>query len=99
MLLRARTPLLVEYKGIILLKVPEDFKDLPPDEQVQLEDRVRRSILVYLYELNTKKQNPALDRVLRHPHGKTIDQLVEFAGMTWDGDILLLREYLIKLER
>lgn len=99
MLLRARIPLLVEYEGSILLRLPEDLKTLPPDEQVQVEDRVRRSILVYLYELNTKKRNPALNHVLRHPHGKTIDQLVEFAGVTWDGDILPFRECLIRLER
>jgi hypothetical protein len=49
MLLRARTPLRLDYKGDILLKLPENFKHLPSDEQTRLEDQVRRSILVYLY--------------------------------------------------
>ena len=99
LLLRARSPLLVDYKGEILLRLPENLKEFPVEEQDCLRYQVQRSVLVYLYENNTREWNPALDNVLRLPQGKTIDQLVEFAGMTWDADILPFRECLIRLER
>jgi Phosphotransferase enzyme family len=99
MLLWARTPLLVDHKGDIMLRLPENFKQLPKEAQPIIEDQVRKSILVYLYETDTRKRNPELHAVLQYPHGRTINQLVEFAGITWDGDILPFRESLIRLER
>ena len=89
-IIQVRAPLLVDYSGEIILKLPENFKELDPEEQSRLQDQVQRSIQVYIYELNTSNQNPTLNKILRYPNGKTLDQLVEFAGATWDGDILPL---------
>jgi hypothetical protein len=48
---------------------------------------------------NNRKRNPLLYKVLRYPNGKPLDQLVTFASDSWDGDILPLREMLIRIER
>ncbi|KAF2672503.1 phosphotransferase enzyme family protein [Microthyrium microscopicum] len=98
-ILRARNPQLVDYDGTIQTKLLEGFKDLGPEEKNQVRDDVRRSILLYIYETTTASRNPALYKVMRCPNGKTLDQLLEFASDSWDGDILPLREVLIRIER
>lgn len=98
-ILHARPPRLVDYYGEIQTKLPENFKDLDPAEKGSVEEMVRQSILLSVYESTTAKRNPALYQVMRCPNGKTLEQLLEFAGDTWDGDILPLREVLIRIER
>jgi hypothetical protein len=97
--LRARAPLIVDYNGEIQTKLPENFKELDPEEKDRVRETVRRSILLYIYENTTSKRNPSLYKVLRYPNGKTLDELVEFVGDSWDGDILPIREILIRIER
>ncbi|EFR00635.1 phosphotransferase enzyme family protein [Nannizzia gypsea CBS 118893] len=99
LLLQARTPRLIDYNGDIQLRLPEDFKMLPEEEKDQVRDRVQRSIQVYLYEHQTAKFNPLLNRAIRKPHGKTLGQLVSFAGNSWDDHIVPLRDTLIDVER
>jgi hypothetical protein len=98
-ILRARAPQLVDYSGEVKTKLPENFKELDPEEKDRVRETVRRSILLYIYETSTAKRNPSLYRVMRYPNSKTLDELVEFASDSWDGDILPLREILIRIER
>ncbi|KAH7381551.1 kinase-like domain-containing protein [Pyrenochaeta sp. MPI-SDFR-AT-0127] len=97
--LRARTPQLVDYSGEIQTKLPENFKELDPQEKDRVREAVRRSILLYIYETSTAKRNPSLYKVMRYPNGKTLEQLVEFAHNSWDGDILPFREVLIRIQK
>ncbi|EGE04025.1 phosphotransferase enzyme family protein [Trichophyton equinum CBS 127.97] len=99
LLLQARTPRLIDYHGEIQLRLPEDFKTLPEEERDRVRDQVQRSIQVYLYEDRTARVNPLLDRAIRKPHGKTLAQLVSFAGNSWDDHIVPLRDTLIDVER
>ena len=99
LILQARTPRLIDYHGEIKLKLPENLKALDKDERSRVRDQVSKSIQLYLYERKTAKDNPLLNRALRQSFGKLLCQLVDFAGNSWDDDILRIRECLIKLEK
>lgn len=96
---RARAPRLLDYNGEIKLKLPEYFKELDETEKDRLRHQVSMSILTYIYESETAKENPILSRVLCLRHGNTLHELIAMAGDTWDDDILPLRECLIRVER
>ncbi|OJD27490.1 hypothetical protein ACJ73_01103 [Blastomyces percursus] len=96
---KGRHPRLVDHHGDIILKPPENFKDLEPNEKVRLRKQIASSIVLYLYEQQTAKINPRLDQVLRLKLGRVRCDPISFASNTWDDDILPLRESLINLER
>lgn len=96
--LQAQPPQLVDYQGEMLLKRPDNFDDLD-DRKAQIRQRIARSTLFQLYLLQIRKQNPLLAEVFHLDHGKTRRLPVEFAGNTWDDDIVSFREVLINVER
>ena len=98
-ILQARQPQLLDHEGEILLKLPENFKDLEIDEKSRLREQVSSSILLYIYETHTATHNPLLGRLYRLQHGPTRSDPILFAGNTWQGSILPLRESLIRVER
>ena len=89
----------MDYQGDLTLKLPDNFKTLPDDEQAQVKHHVARSIILHLYELNTAKVNPRLTKVFHCPHGRTRWEPIHFASDTWHDDILPLGESLIRIER
>ena len=97
--LQYRYPKLVDYTGEVMLRLPENYKDMEKNEKSRIANQVERSLVQYLYEIETKKQNPLLTEVNAIPHGLTRRQTIEFADDTWDGDILPFRQCLIRLER
>ncbi len=97
--IQVRQPGLLDHRGEILLKLPENFKELEVDEQNRLNEQVSTSILLHVYETHTATQNPLLSRLYRLQHGKTRTQPILFAGDTWQDDILPLRESLIRVDR
>ncbi|EEQ33627.1 Phosphotransferase enzyme [Microsporum canis] len=99
LVLQGRHPRLVDYHGDIILKPPPNFKDLKPHEKILLRRQIASSIIVYLYERQTAKVNPRLNKVLRLKLGRVRCEPICFISNTWDGDILPLRESLIKVER
>ncbi|RDW61118.1 aminoglycoside phosphotransferase family protein [Aspergillus mulundensis] len=94
-----RHPRLVAYSGDIILQPPADFNELPPEEKRAIRARMSKSIILYLYEKKIAKEVPLLDKVIRYPHGRTRCDAINFAGDTWEDDILPLRESLIRMER
>lgn len=99
LIIQARHPRLLNHKGEIMLRRPENFNQLDEEERDRLNEQVASSILLYVYETQTARQNPVISRVYRFNHGKTRMQPILFAGETWTDDIIPLRESLIKLER
>lgn len=99
LILQARVPRLINYNGEIKLKLPSNYKKLDEEEKGRVTDQVSRSIQVYLYEEQTAKKTPLLNKAMRQPYRKALSQLVSFAGSSWEDDILPLRECLINLER
>ena len=97
--LQARHPQLVDHRGEVILKFPENFTDMTDDEKIKLRRQVASSIILHLYETNTAKENPHLNKVFRAEHGRTKTEPIAFAGGTWDDDILPLRESLVRVER
>lgn len=95
LMLQARTPRLINYNMDIILKLPENFKELNNGEKERIRDQVSKSIQLYIYKHGTGRRNPLLNKARRQPFGKTLAQLVDFAGNSWDDDILLFRECLI----
>ncbi|KAL4877121.1 kinase-like domain-containing protein [Aspergillus karnatakaensis] len=99
LILQARHPRLVQYNGDMILKAPENFKDLEPDEEKRARDQMSKSIILYLYEKQLAKEVPLLHKVLRFDHGRIRCEPILFAGDTWDDDIIPLRESLIRIEK
>jgi hypothetical protein len=89
----------VDHQGEVVLKFPENFKDIEDDKKIKLRRQIASSIILHLYETNTAKENPRLNKVFRDKHGRTRTEPITFAGDTWDDDILPLRESLIRVER
>ncbi|EGC48869.1 phosphotransferase enzyme family protein [Histoplasma capsulatum var. duboisii H88] len=98
LVLQGRHPRLVDYQGDIILRPPPNFKDLELNEKARLKKQIASSIILYLYEQQTAKLNPNLNRVLRLKLGRVRCEPISFVGDTWDDDILPLRESLIKVE-
>ena len=80
-------------------KLPEKYEDPEQSEQNRISRQVQRSLVQYLYEVDTKKQNPLLREVNGIPHGVTRRWAVEYAEDTWERDIIPSRQCLIRLER
>ncbi len=97
--IQARPPQLVDYHGEVILKFPENFKDLGDDEKKKLRRQVASSIILHLYAIYTAKENPRLSKVFHGDHGRTRTRPTAFAGYTWADDILPFRESLIRVER
>lgn len=97
--LQYRYPKLVDYAGEVMLRLPDDYKDMKKSEKDRVKNQVERSIVQYVYETETKKQNPLLVEINNVPQRITRRQTIEFASDTWEGDILPFRQCLIRLER
>lgn len=97
--LQSRPSPLVDYQGNMLLQRPDDFDGLEPDEQARVKLAISKSTLFQLYLLETATRNPSLAEVFHLDHGKTRCMPIEFAGNTWDEDIVPFRESLITVER
>ena len=96
---QARVPQLVDHPGDIILRLPENYKDLGDEEKARVRHQVASSIVRYTYETHTAKVNPRLSKVFQFEHGRTRTEPISFAGDTWDNDILPFRETLINIER
>jgi len=97
--LQYRYPKLVDYNGKVMLRLPENYKDMEKDEKDRVAEQVERSLVQYLYEIETQKQNMLLVDMNNIPHRVTRKQTIEFGEDTWDGDILPFRQCLIRIER
>ncbi|KAL3458409.1 kinase-like domain-containing protein [Aspergillus heterothallicus] len=99
LILQARHPRLVQYEGELILKPPDNFKELEPNGKKLIRQQMSQSIVLYLYEQTLAKQVPLLHSILHFPYGRTRCEPIEFAGDTWDDDIIPLRESLIRIEK
>ncbi|KAJ5138425.1 uncharacterized protein N7515_003273 [Penicillium bovifimosum] len=97
--LQAQPSPIVDFTGSILLQLPPNFKDMDPEQQAEIKQQVSKSTLYQLYLLETSQRNPLLAEAFHLDHGKTRRIPVEFAGNTWDDDIVSFREALINVER
>ncbi|RAH65565.1 uncharacterized protein BO66DRAFT_415056 [Aspergillus aculeatinus CBS 121060] len=99
LIIQARHPRLVDYNGEVILKAPENFKQLDLAEKARIRGLMSCSILLYLYEKQIARELPLLNKILRFDHGRTRCNPVLFVGDTWEDDLLPFRESLIRLER
>lgn len=97
--LQARPSPLVNYQGSMLLKRPDNFDILDDEQKAQVKQQIFKSTLFQLYLLETEERNPTLAQIFQLNHGRTRRLPVEFAGNTWDDDIVSFREALINVER
>ena len=58
--LQYRYPKLVNFTGEVMLRLPKEYKDIEEDKKQRVANQVERSLVQYLYETETKKQNPLL---------------------------------------
>ena len=97
--LQAQPPPLVDYQGDVLLKRPDNFDSLDPEQQTEIKRKIFKSTLFQLYLVETEKRNPMLTKAFHVDHGKTRRLPIELAGNTWDDDIVSFREALINIEK
>jgi hypothetical protein len=97
--LQAQPSPILDYRGEIILKRPDNFDDLSSDEQAEIKRTISKSTLFQLYLLETEQRNPLLARAFHLDHGKTRRLPVELSGNTWDDDIVSFRGSLIEVER
>lgn len=95
----ASPPLLLDYGVDMLMKLPDNFKQLDDATKEQLRYRVAQSIFIHSYETLTAENNPLMYKMMHHPHGQTLKQLEAFTGATWDNCLYPLQECLISVER
>lgn len=98
-LLQAQPSPLIDHQGSILLKRPDNFDDLDPQEQVEIKRQISKSTLLQLYLMETERRNPSLAAAFNLDHGKTRRLAIELAGNTWDDEILSFRESLINVQK
>jgi hypothetical protein len=95
----ANPPIMLDYSVEMMMKLPENFKQLDESIKEKLRYQVAQSILIYSYENRTAKENPLMHKVMRHRQGKTLKELEAFANGTWDNCLLPFKECLIQMER
>ncbi|KAF2235077.1 hypothetical protein EV356DRAFT_523458 [Viridothelium virens] len=97
--LGANPPLLLDYGIDMLMKLPDNFKNLDEVTKDQLRYQVSQSILIHAYETLTAEKNPLMNTMMRYPHSQTLKQLEAFAGSSWDNCLFPLQECLIRVEK
>lgn len=90
---------LLDYSVEIMMKLPDNFKDLDEPEKERLRHQVSQSILIHGYETESARENPLMYKMMRHYQGQTLKQLDAFANATWNNSIFPLRECLIRMQR
>lgn len=91
--------MVLDYSVEMMMKLPENFKQLDEATKDRLRYQVAQSILIYSYETRTANENPLMHKMMRHPQGKTLKELEAFANATWDNCLYPLQECLIGVER
>jgi hypothetical protein len=95
----ANPSLLLDYGIGMLMKLPDNFKQLDEAMKDELRYQVSQSILIHTYETLTAEKNPLMYKMMRHPHGKTLKELEAFMGSTWDHGLYPFEECLIRVEK
>ena len=81
----------MDYQGSILLKRPDNSDNFDDEHKIQIKRQISNPTLFQLHLLETEERNPTLAKVFHLDHGKTRRLAVEFAGNTWDDDIVYFR--------
>lgn len=94
-----RPPKFLEYKGEAILELPENLTDFEKDAQASIEEQMTNSVMLCLYEKHTAQRNPILYKMFKYSEGLTLTTPIQYSGSTWDGDVLTLRESLIRVQK
>lgn len=94
LIIQAQQPRLLSHEVEVMFRLPENFNDLEADERDRLNEQVASSILLYVYETETIRQDPLLSRADRLNYEKIRIQPILFASDTWTDDILPFRDSL-----
>lgn len=83
-----------------MLKLPQHYDTLvDKEEKARIRTQVEKSLVLWVYESETKTSNPALHELFHLPQWRTRRHAVEFASNTWEGDIIPFRQCLIRIVR
>ena len=98
--LQAQNAQLVNYDGEIVLRLPE-YYDTPDDEdeKSRIRTQVEKSIILWTYGSETRKENSIVHDILHVCQGRTRRDTVQFSANTWDRDIIPFRQCLILIVR
>ncbi|KAK5116399.1 hypothetical protein LTR62_007946 [Meristemomyces frigidus] len=100
LMLQARRPPLVDFKGKRMLQFPDHYKSLDAGpEKDKIRDTVERSILLFIYESELHGTSPVFGRLSHVPHVSMIKETVLFSANTWDNGIIPFRESLIRIQK
>lgn len=76
----ANTPKILDYSVAIIIKYPNNYKELNQIIKDGLRYRLGQSILIHEYKTRTTKENPLIHKMMRHTQGKTRKELEAFAN-------------------
>ncbi|KAL4944635.1 hypothetical protein BDV06DRAFT_232872 [Aspergillus oleicola] len=94
-----RPPRFLDYKGEQIFKLPEDFDTLDEEKQKSIKNQRDQSMMLYIYNDHAERRNPLLHKVFNYLGGQVLWDPINMAGGTWDGDVLTLRETLIRVHK
>ncbi|UPX16985.1 uncharacterized protein EKO05_0007364 [Ascochyta rabiei] len=97
--LQAQHPRLVDYNGELMLKLPESYNALEEEEKMRVRTQVKKSIVLWTYETETKNRNSVLYNIWHISQARTRRNTVDFSANTWDSDIIPFRQCLIRIAR
>ncbi|KAK2812580.1 hypothetical protein FQN50_001224 [Emmonsiellopsis sp. PD_5] len=93
-------PALVGVKGDTILEYPDNFQSLAEDERIDVEKRIRDSVLRYAYEDFVGKEIPRLHKLFDFEFSAERTYPIKLCGGSWDEDaVCIFRESLMKLQR
>lgn len=94
---QARTPKLVKHQGKQIFKLPDDYESQDEAKQAFVRNALAGTAQEWMYDHARANWNPALQRVYDYPNSLLLRRTMSFAQNTWDGDIALLRDCLMKV--
>ncbi|KAK2789050.1 Phosphotransferase enzyme [Onygenales sp. PD_12] len=93
-------PALVDVKGDTILEYPDNFQSLAEDERIDVEKRMKDSVLRYAYEDFIGKEVPRLHKLFSFEFQAERTYPIKLCGGSWDEDaVCRFRESLMKLQR
>ncbi|KAJ4360729.1 Phosphotransferase enzyme [Didymosphaeria variabile] len=97
--LQAESPSLVTHVGEMKLKLPDENETMDEVDQGFARRQVDGSMVAQAYREMLRKQSPFLSCVRNVPHAKNTQLVIHLAQNTWHGDVVLLRQVLIRVAR
>lgn len=80
-------------------KLPDNFHDLSPEEQANLQETMRKRLVHFYYAAHTMRRMPDHFDALRDENAMLRAKLFNRASAPWEGDSLSLKHTMVQVQR